>query len=108
MTDKHARDIVATDDDASSTETIIERPRSQAASGEGGGNDGQDHKPDGTVPFARSSFSQNTQKPSKNRLGRKHRRLYPQKLLHIGRSTSELSVCDGEETGVVSRMQIHL
>ena len=52
-----ATNIIATDDAESSTETIIERSSGKVASGDGEGNDGQDHRPDGTVPFARSNFS---------------------------------------------------
>jgi hypothetical protein len=59
--------IIATDDTESSLETIIERPQGEPASGDGGGNDGKDHKPDGTVPFARSSFYRYVQ----------HSRCYP-------------------------------
>ena len=55
-----ATNIIATDDAESSTETIIERSSGQVASGDGGGDDVQDHEPDGTVPFARSSFSKNS------------------------------------------------
>ena len=47
---------IAAYDAESSTETIIERSEAEPASRDGEGNDVQDHKPDGTVPFARSSF----------------------------------------------------
>ena len=93
-----AANIIATDDAESSTETIIERSEAGAASGDGGGDDVQDHEPDGTVPFARSRHPEQSEKPSKHRRGRKHRRLYPQKLLHSGRSTVGLSVCDDDES----------
>lgn len=49
-----AANIIATDDAESSTETIIERSSGKVASGDGSGDDVQDHRPDGTVPFARS------------------------------------------------------
>jgi len=51
-----ATNNIATDDAESSTQTTIERSEVEAVSGDGEGNDVQDHKPDGTVPFARSIF----------------------------------------------------
>ena len=56
---------------------------------------------EGSNPFARSRHQQQSEKPSENRRGWKHRRLYPQKLLHSGRSTVELSVCDDGENSDV-------
>jgi hypothetical protein len=52
-----ATNIIATDDAESSPKTIIELSETGAASGDGRGDDGQDHRPDGTVPFARSNVS---------------------------------------------------
>ena len=54
---------------------------------------------EGSNPFARSRHQEQSEKPSKNRLGRKHRRLYPQKLLHSERSTVELTICDDAVNG---------
>ena len=51
-----AANIIAKDDTESPTNNIIERPEAGAASRDGEGNDVQDHEPNGTVPFARSSF----------------------------------------------------
>lgn len=51
-----ATNIIATDDAGSSYRTIIERPEAGAASRDGAGDDVQNHKPDGTAPFARSIF----------------------------------------------------
>ncbi len=48
--------IVALNNDESSAQTIIERPQGEPTSGDGAGNDVQDHGPVRTVPFARSSF----------------------------------------------------
>lgn len=87
MKDNDAPQIVARDD-AASSETISERPQVEVASEDGEGND----RP---FPFARSSDFQHIGKPSKNRLARQHRRLYPTKLLHNARSKVGLSVCDG-------------
>ena len=56
---------------------------------------------EGSNPFARSSRSEPHEKPSKNRLARQHRRLYPTKLLQNARSTVGLSVCDDEANGRV-------
>jgi hypothetical protein len=50
---RHATGIVARDD-AASSETITERPQVEEASGDGEGNDPQDHGRDRPVPFARS------------------------------------------------------
>ena len=91
MKDNDAPQIVARDD-AASSEAISERPQIEEASGDGAGDD----RP---VPFARSSDFQHIEKPSKNRLARQHRRLYPTKLLHNARSTVALSVCDDEVNG---------
>ena len=56
-----ATNIIATDDAESSAKTIMKRSPGQVASGDGEGNVGQDHLPDGTVPFARSSFSKTSE-----------------------------------------------
>jgi len=56
---------------------------------------------EGSNPFARSNDYQHIEKPSKNRLARQHRRLYPTKLLHNARSTVELSICERDENGRV-------
>ena len=99
MIDPDAPQIVARDDAGSGPETITERTQVGEASGDGEGNDQQDHGSDRPVPFARSNDFQHTGKPSKNRLARQHRRLYPTKLLHNARSTVALSVCDGGVNG---------
>ena len=98
MIDQDAHRIVAADDPAS-LETTPERSQVGEASGDGEGNDQQDHGLNRPAPFARSSDFQHTGKPSKNRLARQHRRLYPTNLLHNARSTVGLSVCDGEVNG---------
>ena len=94
MIDPDAPQIVARDDAVSCPETITERSQVGEASGDGGKDDQQDHGLDRPAPFARSSRSEPHEKPSKNRLARQHRRLYPTKLLHNARSTVGLSVCD--------------
>ena len=94
-------DQIVARDDAASLETTPERPQIEEASADGEGNDQQDHRLDRPVPFARSSDFQPIGKPSKNRLARQHRRLYPTELLHNARSTVGLSVCDGEVSSLL-------
>lgn len=95
MIDPDAKQIAVPDDAGSSPQTIPERSQVGAASGHGDENDQQDHDLDRPAPFARSNDFQHIEKPSKNRVARQHRRLYPTKLLHNALSTVELSVCDG-------------
>ena len=96
-----AAETVVPDDPETSPMTIIERSESEAASGDGGPNAAENSQSARTAPFARSSFFEPHEKPSKNRLARKHRRLYPTKLLHNARYTMGLSVCDSEANGRV-------
>lgn len=72
-----------------SSENIEERPETLSNVED----DQQYHGLDRPAPFARSSDPQYIEKPSKNRLGRQHRRHYPAKPLHNTSRTVGLSIC---------------